>query len=159
LQYILRDSKSFREIDSLGFPFIDLYVPALTPLLHCSEAALQFAENTTFMLLCRVYTGIVREQGRMSSRSHGRRRLCVDCTVVGQRWSLETPADIYLGIENSPSESELLYDWRFTANQFVLASRPLRLTTRDSFFNRTLAVIVLTYILSDSLTRRWLCLL
>jgi hypothetical protein len=26
-------------------------------------------------------------------------------------------------------ESELLYDWRFTANQFVLATNPLRLTT------------------------------
>jgi hypothetical protein len=28
----------------------------------------------------------------------------------------------------SESESELLYDWRFTANKFVLASSPLRLT-------------------------------
>jgi hypothetical protein len=27
------------------------------------------------------------------------------------------------------SKSVLLYDWRFTANQFVLASSPLRLTT------------------------------
>jgi hypothetical protein len=33
----------------------------------------------------------------------------------------------------SESESELLYDWRFTANQFVLASSPLRPTTRDLF--------------------------
>jgi hypothetical protein len=30
----------------------------------------------------------------------------------------------------SESESELLYDWRFTANQFVSATNPLRLTTR-----------------------------
>jgi hypothetical protein len=30
----------------------------------------------------------------------------------------------------SESESELLYDWRFTANQFVLAPSPLTLTTR-----------------------------
>jgi hypothetical protein len=28
------------------------------------------------------------------------------------------------------SESELLYVWRFTANQFILAPHPLRLTTR-----------------------------
>jgi hypothetical protein len=28
------------------------------------------------------------------------------------------------------SQSELLYDWRFTANQFVLAPSPLRLTAR-----------------------------
>jgi hypothetical protein len=29
------------------------------------------------------------------------------------------------------SESELLYDWRFTANQFVLATNPLRLTASN----------------------------
>jgi hypothetical protein len=31
------------------------------------------------------------------------------------------------------SKSKLVYDWRFTANQFVLASCPLRLTTRNIF--------------------------
>jgi hypothetical protein len=31
------------------------------------------------------------------------------------------------------TESKLLYDWRFTANQFVLASSPLRLTARFFF--------------------------
>jgi hypothetical protein len=30
------------------------------------------------------------------------------------------------------SQSELLYDWQFTANQFVLAPIPLRITTRDT---------------------------
>jgi hypothetical protein len=40
------------------------------------------------------------------------------------------------------SNSKLLYDCRFTANQFVSAPSPLRLTTRFLFF-RTLAVIVL----------------
>jgi hypothetical protein len=33
----------------------------------------------------------------------------------------------------SKSKSKLLYDWRFTANQFVLASSPLRLMTRFFF--------------------------
>jgi hypothetical protein len=32
------------------------------------------------------------------------------------------------------SESELLYDWLFTANQFVLARSPLRLTTSNFIF-------------------------
>jgi hypothetical protein len=32
------------------------------------------------------------------------------------------------------SKSKLLYDWRFTANQFVLASSPLRPTARDFFY-------------------------
>jgi hypothetical protein len=31
------------------------------------------------------------------------------------------------------SESELLYEWRFTSNQFVLAPSPFRLTARISF--------------------------
>jgi hypothetical protein len=34
---------------------------------------------------------------------------------------------------NSLSKSKLLYDWQFTANQFLLASSPLSLTTRDFF--------------------------
>jgi hypothetical protein len=37
-------------------------------------------------------------------------------------------------VSQSESESDLLYDWRFTANQFVLAPSPLRLTTGDFFF-------------------------
>jgi hypothetical protein len=41
------------------------------------------------------------------------------------------------------SESELLYDWRFTANQFVLAPSPLRLTARIIFLNWAPMVIVL----------------
>jgi hypothetical protein len=34
---------------------------------------------------------------------------------------------------NNTSESELLYDWRFTANHFVLAISPLRLTISNFF--------------------------
>jgi hypothetical protein len=40
-------------------------------------------------------------------------------------------------------ESELLYDWWFTVNQFVFAPRILRMTARDFFFNWTIPVIVL----------------
>jgi hypothetical protein len=32
------------------------------------------------------------------------------------------------------SESELLYDWRITANKFVLATSPLRLTSSNFIF-------------------------
>jgi hypothetical protein len=31
------------------------------------------------------------------------------------------------------SQSQSLYDWRFTTNQFVLATSPLRLTTSNFF--------------------------
>jgi hypothetical protein len=40
--------------------------------------------------------------------------------------------------DNSELASELLYDWRFTANQFILASNPLRITTRDVFSTESL---------------------
>jgi hypothetical protein len=36
------------------------------------------------------------------------------------------------------SKSGLLYDWRFTANQFILAPSPFRLTTRDFFSTESL---------------------
>jgi hypothetical protein len=38
---------------------------------------------------------------------------------------------------NRLKESELLYDWRFSTKQFILAPSPLRLTTRDFFFFAT----------------------
>jgi hypothetical protein len=55
------------EIGRMSFLFIDLIVPALTPRIYCSESALQFAENTTFVFLYHVNTDIVREQSKVSS--------------------------------------------------------------------------------------------
>jgi hypothetical protein len=49
----------------------------------------------------------------------------------------------WLNATKSKSKSILLHDWRFTAHQLVLAPSPLRLTTRDIFFNWTLVVTVL----------------
>jgi hypothetical protein len=41
-----------------------------------------------------------------------------------------------LQFENqSQNESQLLYNWRFTANQFILASSLLRLMTKFFFFS------------------------
>jgi hypothetical protein len=40
------------------------------------------------------------------------------------------PRDSWPHFTVSESESELLYDWRFTPNQFALAPSPLRLTDR-----------------------------
>jgi hypothetical protein len=47
----------------------------------------------------------------------------------------------------------LLYDWRFTANQFVLASSPLRTTTRHFFQLSCRNSPYVTF----SVTRRWVC--
>jgi hypothetical protein len=45
------------------------------------------------------------------------------------------------GGEATVSQSELLYTWRFTANQFILAPSSLRFTTRIFFFARRVRII------------------
>jgi hypothetical protein len=54
------------------------------------------------------------------------------------------------------SKSKLLYDWRFTATQFVLAPSPLRLASR--FFFQLNPCGHSPYVTS-CLTRRWVCFL
>jgi hypothetical protein len=53
----------------------------------------------------------------------------------------------------SESESELLYDWRFTANQFVLATNPLRPTARIFIFQ--LNICGYSPYVTSCLRRRW----
>jgi hypothetical protein len=62
--------KSSGETDHLNFPFIYLYIPVLIPRIHCCESSLQYAENTMFVFLCCVSTGIVHEQSKMSTMCH-----------------------------------------------------------------------------------------
>jgi hypothetical protein len=59
-------------------------------------------------------------------------------------------------LTKSESESELLYDGRFTANQLVLATSPLRLTTSNFF--RLNTCFHSPYVTS-SLRRGWVCCL
>jgi hypothetical protein len=54
------------------------------------------------------------------------------------------------------SKSKLLYDWRFAANQFVLAVKPLE--THDHTFFQLNSCGDCPFVTS-SLTRRWECLL
>jgi hypothetical protein len=56
---------------------------------------------------------------------------------------------------NYSPESELLYDWRFTANQFVLATSPLSLTTSNFIFQ--LNTCGYSPYVTSSLTRGWVC--
>jgi hypothetical protein len=51
--------------------------------------------------------------------------------------------------------SESLYDWRFTANRFVLATSPLRLTTSNFIFQ--LNTCGYSLYVTSSLTRRLVC--
>jgi hypothetical protein len=53
------------------------------------------------------------------------------------------------------SESESLYDWRFTANQFVLATSPLRLTTTNFIFQ--LNTCGYSPYVTSSLSTGWVC--
>jgi hypothetical protein len=57
--------------------------------------------------------------------------------------------------EITDSESELLYDWRYTANQFVLATSPLRLTTSN--FILQLNTCCYSLYVPSYLTRGWVC--
>jgi hypothetical protein len=59
--------------------------------------------------------------------------------VIGQ-CGRATSKTIHSSLNTSyaESESKLLYDWRFTANQFFLVPSPLRLTTR-LFYDWTLS--------------------
>jgi hypothetical protein len=57
--------------------------------------------------------------------------------------------------ESEPeSESELLYNWQFTANQFVLEPSPLRLTTSIIFQLNTCGC---SHHIISTLTRGWIC--
>jgi hypothetical protein len=55
--------------------------------------------------------------------------------------------------EQHLSESELLYDWRLTAYQFILAASPLRLTTSNFIFQ--LNTCGYNPYVTSSLTRGW----
>jgi hypothetical protein len=55
----------------------------------------------------------------------------------------------------SESESELLYDWRFNAKQFVLATSPLRLTTSNFIYQ--LKTYSYSPYVTSYLTRGWVC--
>jgi hypothetical protein len=57
----------------------------------------------------------------------------------------------------SKSESELLYDWRYTANQFALATSPLRPTTSNFIFQ--LNTCSYSPYITFFLTRGWVCYL
>jgi hypothetical protein len=62
----------------------------------------------------------------------------------------------WLATKLSGSESELLFDWRFNANQFILAPSPLRFTT-TVFFWQLNHCCHCPYV--TSLTRGWVSLL
>jgi hypothetical protein len=53
------------------------------------------------------------------------------------------------------SESDLLYDWRFTFDQFVLATGPLRPTTNNFIFQ--LNTRGYSPYVTSSLTKGWVC--
>jgi hypothetical protein len=73
--------------------------------------------------------------------------------LAGLRWRYSNPPPHG---RNDYSQSRLLYNWWFTANQFVLAPSPLRFTTR--FFFQRNPCCHSPYV-TASLTRRWVCLL
>jgi hypothetical protein len=56
---------------------------------------------------------------------------------------------------SSELESELLYDWRFTPNQFLLATNTLKVTTSNFIFQMNTCGY--SPYVTSSLTRGWVC--
>jgi hypothetical protein len=73
------------------------------------------------------------------------------------QFTLQSPSflTVYSCTQLHQTESELLYDWRFTANQFVLATGPLKLTTNNFIFQ--LNTCRYSPYVTSSLTRGWVC--
>jgi hypothetical protein len=59
----LNRPKSAGEIDGLSLVLVDVYVPALTPRLYRSEAALELSENIALFAVCTIYTRVISEDG------------------------------------------------------------------------------------------------
>jgi hypothetical protein len=72
-----------------------------------------------------------------------------------QVFSSQSDSQLNTELLKLKSGSELLYNWRFTTSQFILASSPLRLTTRDFF---QLNPCGHRPYVTPSLTRGWVCL-
>jgi hypothetical protein len=82
---------------------------------------------------------------------------CSLLRLAGLRWRYSTPPPHGSVLFCLLSKSKLPCDWRFTVNQFILASGSLRLMAKDFFSNWNLAGNR-PYVIS-SVTRRWVCLL
>jgi hypothetical protein len=70
---------------------------------------------------------------------------------------ISNPLNYTLHISHIESESESLYDWRFTSNQFVLAPSPLRLTARILFSQLNTCDHSPYTRIASSLMRGWVC--
>jgi hypothetical protein len=97
---------------------------------------LQMVTRSNYGAIANLHTlQITRAHAKPSQSAFIRRSLVTDLNSGDSSTSVLTP----LPAANTPqlktleSEPELLYDYRFTTNQLVLAPSPLRLTTSISF--------------------------
>jgi hypothetical protein len=101
---------------------------------------------------------LVPELSPASATSFSQQRFT---TTEPQQFSQLLTLTNSLTATESESESDLLYDWLFATNQFVLAPSSLRFMTRDFFFQ--LNPCGHSPYVTSSLTRRrvrllWICL-
>jgi hypothetical protein len=69
--------------------------------MNSLQSSLQFAENTTFVFLCCVNTGIMCKQSRVLGSVEA--SFIIDPRILAQGRNLEEFLPLFLGIENSPS--------------------------------------------------------
>jgi hypothetical protein len=75
--------------------------------------------------------------------------------LQGYRGGIRTCLHVGGIAPESESELELLYDWQFTANQFILATSPLGLTTSNFIFQ--LNTCDYSPYVKSSVMRGWVC--
>jgi hypothetical protein len=92
--------------------------------------------------VCKSLTGVHLEKFPMVRRTLFRRRYTFKSWVSAANSQAGT------------NHSELLYDWRCTADQFVLATSPLRLTTSNFIFQ--LNTCGYSPYVTSSLTKGWI---
>jgi hypothetical protein len=105
----------------------------------CTEKYCDSRHNLRYHLGIRLYNN--------EKRWHSWIRISANQTDIGNEYPLNT--------SESESESDLLHDWRFTANQFVSAKSSLRLTTSNFFLQ--LNTCGYNPYVTSSLTRGWVC--
>jgi hypothetical protein len=74
---------------------------------------------------------------------------------LGDRMTLFSDATSLQILKHAGLSQELLYHWRFTANQFVLTPSPFKPTTSIGFFR--LNTCGYSPYVTSSLTRGWIC--
>jgi len=104
-------SMSAGEVDGLSLILIDSYIPALTPRLHCIEAALQLSENIASLRSVAYIHVSSAKRASWTPGVWGVSFIYKLYSVGARTEPCGTPAFISLGVDSSPSTETLNFWW------------------------------------------------